>query len=52
MNESILKEFTKEILPLYDTTGREAQLPQKLQPAEAVLPESEELEKWRNTHGK
>lgn len=52
MDETIMQEFTKEILPLYDTTGREALLPQELQPTEVTLPESEELEKWRNTHGK
>lgn len=51
MDESLLRGFEAEIVPLYDTTGRESSLPRELQPTEAVLPASEELEKWRNTHG-
>lgn len=51
MDESITRGFVEEVVSLYDTVGREAQLPHELQPTEANLPESEELKKWRNTHG-
>ena len=50
-DELMMRGFAEEIVPLYDAAGREKQLPHELRPTEAVLPESEELEKWRNTHG-
>ena len=51
MDASMMRGFEEEVVPLYDAAGREKQLPCELHPTEAVSPESEELEKWRKTHG-
>ncbi len=51
MNE-LERQFSQEVVPLFDTSRMEEKLPQVLRPLESRLPTSdEELERWRAEHG-